>query len=102
MDNFQVSQPTHPSQCNRSHPPPHSRNHNENHNEGQSGHNLQLAADFDGRKTPLSQGTHGPSSTAYVLPIGQDSAAAATLAAVGYDRIGTAKVRFHPIFPRTF
>jgi hypothetical protein len=75
-DNFQAGQSAHPPRFNPSHPPPPQapgmRNNNGNNNGGQSGRSLQpLVTDFDGRKTPLSQGTLGPASaSAYVPPIG--------------------------------
>lgn len=75
-DNFQAGQSAHPPRFNPSHPPPPQapgmRNHNGNNNGGQSGRSLQpLVTDFDGRKTPLSQGNLGPASaSAYVPPIG--------------------------------
>lgn len=75
-DNFQAGQSAHPPRFNPGQPPPPQapgmRNHNGNGNGGQSGRNLQpLVTDFDGRKTPLSQGNHGPvSASAYVPPIG--------------------------------
>lgn len=72
--NFQSGQSAHPPRFNPSQPPPAQapgmRGNNDQNNGGQR--KLQpLVTDFDGRKTPLSQGNQGPvSASAYVPPIG--------------------------------
>jgi hypothetical protein len=76
--NFQSGQSVHPPRFNPNQPPPAQapgmRNNNDygNNNGGQSNRRLQpLVTDFDGRKTPTSQGGHGPASASpYVPPIG--------------------------------
>jgi YTH domain-containing family protein len=76
--NFQSGQSVHPPRFNPNHPPaaqaPGMRNNNDNgiNNGGQSNRKLQpLVTDFDGRRTPTSQGNQGPvSASAYVPTIG--------------------------------
>lgn len=73
---YQSGQSVHPPRFNPSHPPPaqapggpRNANNNGNDNNG-GGRKLQLVTDFDGRKTPSSQG-HGPASaSAYVPSVG--------------------------------
>ncbi|KII89081.1 hypothetical protein PLICRDRAFT_175316 [Plicaturopsis crispa FD-325 SS-3] len=69
--NFQAGQSAHPPRFNPNHPPPAQAPgmRPQNGNNGGGG-KLQLVTNFDGRKTPLSQG-HGPvSASAYVPAIG--------------------------------
>lgn len=76
--NFQTGQSVHPPRFNPSQPPPaqapgkRNSNNGANNNGGQTNRKLQpLVTDFDGRKTPTSQGNQGPASaSAYVPPIG--------------------------------
>jgi YTH domain-containing family protein len=78
--NFQGGQSAHPPRFNPNHPPPaHApgmrtpNGGNGSNNGGGNGggsRNLQLVTDFDGRKTPLGQGNHPSSASAYVPPIG--------------------------------
>lgn len=74
IGNFQSGQSVHPPRFNPSQPPPPQAPgmRNNNNNGGQTTRKLQpLVTDFDGRKSPLSQGNQGPASaSAYVPPIG--------------------------------
>lgn len=74
VGNFQGGQSAHPPRFNPGQPPPPQAPgmRNNNNNGGQTTRKLQpLVTDFDGRKTPLSQGNQGPASaSAYVPPIG--------------------------------
>jgi hypothetical protein len=71
---FQSGQSSHPPRFNPNHPPPAQAPGTRTPNGGSNGgssRQLNLVTDFDGRKTPLSQGIQGPvSASAYAPPIG--------------------------------